>query len=94
MDHKIPDTQIIQPPAIGIENVSVKLGGASVLENISFSIDHGRMVALVGPNGAGKSTLFKAILGLVPISTGNILVHGSPFSEIMGEPSLLTKNSG
>jgi ABC-type Mn2+/Zn2+ transport system ATPase subunit len=80
-----PYTTNNQPAAIEVENVSVELGNMQVLENISFTINHGLMVALVGPNGAGKSTLFKAILGLVPVSHGKILIHGVPFSEIRGE---------
>ena len=81
----VNNQEINQPAAIKIENVSVYLGDVRVLENISFTIEHGVMVALVGPNGAGKSTLFRAILGLVPIAGGEILIHGLPFSEIRGE---------
>ncbi len=74
-----------QPLAIEVNDVSVKYGDVPVLENVSFSIEHGVMVALVGPNGAGKSTLFKAILGLIPISSGEIYIHGLPFARIRGE---------
>lgn len=74
-----------QPPAIEIKDMSVNIGDFQILESVSFTIDHGLMVALVGPNGAGKSTLFKAILGLIPISSGEIHIHGSPFSEVRGE---------
>lgn len=74
-----------QPLAIEVNDVSVKYGDVQVLENVSFSIEHGVMVALVGPNGAGKSTLFKAILGLIPISSGEIYIHGLPFARIRGE---------
>ena len=81
----VNNQEINQPAAIKIANVSVYLGDVRVLENISFTIEHGVMVALVGPNGAGKSTLFRAILGLVPIAGGEILIHGLPFSEIRGE---------
>jgi ABC-type Mn2+/Zn2+ transport system ATPase subunit len=45
------------------------------LENISFSVPQGTRVAVVGPNGAGKSTLFKAIVGLLPILSGEIKIH-------------------
>ncbi|MGE0879312.1 MAG: metal ABC transporter ATP-binding protein [Acidimicrobiia bacterium] len=40
--------------------------GITALEDVSFSVEPGEMVAVVGPNGAGKSSLFKAIAGLVP----------------------------
>ena len=74
-----------QPLAIEVKDVSVSYGDTQVLQNVSLSIEHGVMVALVGPNGAGKSTLFKAILGLIPIDNGQIYIHGLPFSKIRGE---------
>ena len=74
-----------QPLAIELKDVSVSYGNVPVLQNVSLSIEHGVMVALVGPNGAGKSTLFKAILGLIPTDSGEIYVHGSQFSKIRGE---------
>ncbi len=46
------------------------------LNDVSFSVDAGECVALVGPNGAGKSTLFKLILGLIPLTSGQITVLG------------------
>ncbi len=46
-----------------IEDLSVKIGKDSILENINLHVHCGEMVALIGPNGAGKSTLINAILG-------------------------------
>jgi zinc transport system ATP-binding protein len=54
--------------AIEIDAVSVRLGGVTVLENISASVPMGQLTALIGPNGAGKTTLLMALLGLVPYS--------------------------
>jgi ABC-type Mn2+/Zn2+ transport system ATPase subunit len=52
-----------------------------VLENVSFSIPQGQRVAVVGPNGAGKSTLFKALVGLLPLHSGSIRIHGKPLGD-------------
>ena len=54
-----------------VSNLNVILNGKTILENVSFSLNKGEMMAILGPNGAGKSTLLKAILGLVPYK-GNI----------------------
>ena len=78
-----------QPPAIEVEKVSVSIAGVAVLDDVSFTINHGSMVGLVGPNGAGKSTLFRTILGLIPVDTGRIRVHGAGFSEVAGELSYI-----
>ncbi|MBC7294524.1 MAG: ATP-binding cassette domain-containing protein, partial [Thermoleophilia bacterium] len=64
-----------------LRGVSVANQGRLALEKISLSIPHGAQAAVVGPNGAGKSTLFKAMVGLLPVSEGEILIHGRPPSE-------------
>ncbi len=61
-----------------LQDVSVYYGDRAALQSVSFSLAHGAQAAVIGPNGAGKSTLFKAIVGLVPLRTGKILIHGRP----------------
>jgi len=48
------------------------------LENVSLEVPAGGQIAVKGPSGSGKSTLLKSILGLVPLTAGNIEVDGSP----------------
>lgn len=75
----LPESIVEQEPArLELQSVSMAYFGKTVLKNLSFSIPHGERVAVVGPNGAGKSTLFKALAGLLPISSGQILIHGLP----------------
>src|SRR5437870_4523888 len=57
---------------IDVDNLSVVLGPETVIENVSFCIHSGEFIGLIGPNGAGKTTLLKAILGLIPFSSGKI----------------------
>ena len=52
--------------AIGLERVTVSLGGREVVRDVSASVERGEWVALIGPNGAGKTTLLRAIAGLLP----------------------------
>ena len=50
-------------------------GRKAALDNVSFSVQPGRIVGLIGPNGAGKTTLLKALLGLISVS-GDLRVLG------------------
>ena len=50
---------------IALEGVSVRLGGARVLDDVSAFVDDGEWVGVIGPNGAGKTTLLRAVAGLV-----------------------------
>lgn len=63
---------------ITIEDLSVSYERKRVLSNIYLHIEAGHVYGILGPNGAGKSTLFKAILGLIEISTGTIKVNNLP----------------
>ena len=49
-----------------VQDLTVKIGADTILENISLHAHCGEMIALIGPNGAGKSTLIKTILGEQP----------------------------
>ncbi|MDP1760414.1 MAG: metal ABC transporter ATP-binding protein [Candidatus Woesebacteria bacterium] len=57
---------------IEVKNLSVRYGLTEALNDISCNIEKGDFVGLVGPNGGGKTTLAKAILGLLPVSSGKI----------------------
>ena len=56
--------------AVMFENVTVALGGNSILESISARVPQGSCTAIVGPNGAGKTTMLLALLGEVPYTGG------------------------
>ncbi len=66
------------PHRLEVQSASVAYGSKLVLQDLSFNVPHGARVAVVGPNGAGKSTLFKALVGLLPLQSGRILIHGEP----------------
>ncbi len=59
-----------------VEDVSVRFGGLTAVNTVSFAVASDEVVGLVGPNGAGKTTLFNAISGLVRPSGGRIVFNG------------------
>ncbi len=58
-----------------IRNLAVRLGGQTVLHDVTFAIDPGEIVTIVGPNGSGKSTLLRAILGAERPSAGSVTLR-------------------
>ena len=64
-------------PALQVDQLSAGYpGNRHALRDISFVVDPGARIAIIGPNGAGKSTLFKAIVGVLPITSGQISIYG------------------
>jgi ABC-2 type transport system ATP-binding protein len=59
-----------------IEKLNKKIGKELILNNISFSIPKGKIVAFVGHNGAGKTTTIKSIMGLYRFDSGTITING------------------
>ena len=67
--------------AVSLTNVSLVVGGATVLSKISLAVAEGEFVGVLGANGSGKTTLFRAILGLNRPTEGSIAVLGKPVTR-------------
>lgn len=67
---------------IRTEGVSVRLGGRSIVEDISVRVGEHRLVGIVGPNGSGKSTLLRTIYRALKPAGGTVLLDGRPLREI------------
>lgn len=63
------------------EGLNVELGATPILEDASLNVRPGEVVGLIGPNGAGKSTLLRALLGLLPLSGGEITLAGESLAD-------------
>ncbi|MBB4123096.1 iron complex transport system ATP-binding protein [Martelella radicis] len=66
---------------LSVDNLTVRIGGRAIIDNVGFSVGHGELVGLIGPNGAGKTTLLKACLGLTRAS-GNVHVMDTPLARM------------
>ena len=62
--------------SLQIRNLSKSFGGNQAVDNVSFDLKSGEILALIGPNGAGKSTCFNMINGMVPADTGSVMLNG------------------
>lgn len=60
--------------SISCEHVCVKREGYLALDDISFCVKKGEYIGIIGPNGAGKTTLLLALLGIIPIHSGQITI--------------------
>jgi len=63
-------------PLLSIQNVGKRYGAVTALEDVSFDVHAGEVMALLGDNGAGKSTLIKIIAGAQPPSSGRLVLDG------------------
>ena len=79
--------------ALKMKNVSVELGGVTILDNVTAEIEDGGCTAIVGPNGAGKTTLLLAILGHIK-SKGSITFKSKKRPKIGYVPQSLSFDRG
>ncbi|QIM17679.1 ABC transporter ATP-binding protein [Leucobacter coleopterorum] len=66
---------------IDIIEISRSFGSRTVLDNVSFSVESGRMTGFVGGNGAGKTTTMRIILGVLAADRGEVRLNGAPITQ-------------
>ena len=74
--YETADGRKIGGPVMEMENITLRFGGVTAIENISFDILEGEIRAIIGPNGAGKSSMLNVINGFYHPQEGQILYHG------------------
>ena len=67
---------------IEVSNLTLKYGDALAVDNVSFSLAHGECLTILGANGAGKSSIGKSLAGLLPPSSGTIMLDGDEIQNL------------
>ena len=78
-------------PLLSVQNVQRRFGGLVAVNDVSFDVRAGEIVALIGPNGAGKSTMFNLITGALRVSRGRVVFAGT---EVSSRPQRVIARAG
>ena len=87
----LPDTDTasrlpVAAPVLSLRGAGVRFGDRTLWESLQLDVAPGEFVAVLGPNGSGKTTLVRVLLGLLPLSAGEVRVGGAPPRR--GNPSI------
>jgi ABC-2 type transport system ATP-binding protein len=69
---------------IEARGLTKRYGGALAVDNLSFTVERGKITGFLGPNGAGKTTTMRLILGLDRPTAGTVTINGTPFGRLAG----------
>lgn len=67
---------------LAVKNLSKRFGGLSAVQNLSFEVSEGEILAIIGPNGAGKTTTLDLLSGLLAPSQGSITLGGRDITKL------------
>jgi branched-chain amino acid transport system ATP-binding protein len=72
------DADLQASALLAVQGLTIRFGGVTALQDVSFDVAGGAICGLIGPNGAGKTTLFNCISRLYDPSAGSIVFDGTP----------------
>ena len=67
---------------LAVDGLTVRFGGLTALDDVSFDIRRGEILGLIGPNGAGKTTCFNIMTGVYRPTVGDILLEGQSLGRM------------
>lgn len=67
---------------IKIRNISKSFGSEKILDDLNFSVNHGKILAILGPSGCGKSTTLRIISGLIKQDKGEVWLNGNRIDSV------------
>jgi len=72
-----------------LQNITMKFGGVTAIDDLSFGVQTGEIFGLIGPNGAGKTTLFNIVTGNYTQTSGKVVFNGNELSDV--KPNMVVK---
>jgi branched-chain amino acid transport system ATP-binding protein len=79
-------------PVLKVEHLTMRFGGLTAVEDLSFTVQRGDITAIIGPNGAGKTTVFNCITGFYKPTEGSIAI-GHTGAAFAGLATLIARNA-
>lgn len=77
----------VENPVLELHDITVTYHKKPVLWDIDLTLPAGSIIGVIGPNGAGKSTLIKAMMGLVPLSSGHVKIFDQDLDKVRSKVS-------
>src|SRR5438132_6986728 len=68
--------------SIELKNVTKQFGGVAAVNNVSFTVNEGELMALLGPSGGGKTTVLRMIAGLEMPTSGDVFIRGQRVNDV------------
>jgi len=65
-----------------VDDVTIRFGGLTALDSVTFDIHEGEILGLIGPNGAGKTTCFNVMTGVYQATSGEVRFDGTPLAKM------------
>ncbi len=72
----------VEPQSLAVSGLTVRFGGVTAVDDVSFEVNPGEVVGLIGPNGAGKTTVIDAVTGFVKPAAGSLSLGSTDLARM------------
>ena len=78
----MPESAPAPRKLLEVDDVTIRFGGLTALDSVTFDIHEGEILGLIGPNGAGKTTCFNVMTGVYQATSGQVRLDGTPLAKM------------